>query len=320
MKINKKLKSCVFLIFLCISGICFFSLEEVQAQMADRLGLTFEDSRGKNGENEAGDISGTDQGTISPGDSQSGGRPASGGNSAGNGSAGELPVSSGDGAGPGGEQAVSGGNAAAGDTGKKEWSYMTVEDDYFNDALFIGDSRTVGLNEYGGLNQSTFYASTGLTVYKMFSAEIVPVPGSKKKITAEEALKEKQFAKIYLMIGINEMGTGTVETFMEKYKEQVEHLKELQPDAIIYLQAIMRVSTERSNKGDYITNEGINARNAEIAKLADNDRVFYLDANPLFSDETGGMVSSYTFDGVHLKSEYVLQWKQFLKEHAVNYS
>lgn len=287
--------------------------------MADRLGLPFADSGGRNGENEAGDISGTDQGTITPGDSHSGGRPASGGNAE-SGSPEELPVSSGDGTGSDGEQAISGGNGTAGGAGKKEWSYMTVEDDYFNDALFIGDSRTVGLNEYGGLEQSTFYASTGLTVYKMFSAEIVPVPGSKKKITAEEALKEKQFAKIYLMIGINEMGTGTVETFMDQYKEQVERLKELQPDAIIYLQAIMRVSTERSNKGDYITNEGINARNAEIAKLADNDRVFYLDANPLFCDETGGLVSSYTFDGVHLKSEYVLQWKQFLKEHAVNYS
>lgn len=288
--------------------------------MAARLGFPLADGSEMNGQNDAEDIPGKDQGALSPGDSQSGDRPASGGDSAGSISPEEPPVSVGDGAGPDGEQAISGGNGTAGDAGKKEWSYMTVEDDYFNDALFIGDSRTVGLNEYGGLDQSTFYASTGLTVYKMFSAEIVPVQGSKKKITAEEALKEKQFAKIYLMIGINEMGTGTVETFIAKYKEQVEHLKELQPEAIIYLQAIMRVSTERSNKGDYITNEGINARNAEIAKLADNDRVFYLDANPLFCDETGGLVSSYTFDGVHLKSEYVLQWKQFLKEHAVNYS
>lgn len=200
----------------------------------------------------------------------------------------------------------------------KEVVYHTVDDSYFADALFIGDSRTVGMYEYGGLEEtSTFYASTGLTIYKMFDSKIVAVPGQKKKITVEEALSEKQFAKIYLMIGINEMGTGTVESFMKAYGEAVQHLQQLQPDAVIYLQAIMKVTTERSGQGDYITNEGIEARNEEIAKLADDEKIYYLDVNPLICDETGGMVASYTYDGVHLKAQYIPIWLDFLKEHAV---
>ena len=200
----------------------------------------------------------------------------------------------------------------------QEVVYHTVDDSYFDDAVFIGDSRTVGMYEYGGLEEtSTFYASTGLTVYKMFYSAIVSVPGQKKKITVEEALSEMQFAKIYLMIGINEMGTGTVESFMKAYGEAVQHLQELQPDAVIYLQAIMKVTTERSEQGDYITNEGIEARNAEIAKLADDRKIFFLDVNPLICDETGGMVASYTYDGVHLKAQYIPIWLDFLKEHAV---
>lgn len=196
--------------------------------------------------------------------------------------------------------------------------YVTVEDDYFADAVFIGDSRTVGMYEYGDLeNISTFYASTGLTVYKMFDSAIVKVPGQKRKITVEEALQQNSFTKIYLMIGINEMGTGTVETFIEKYKEVLTHLQELQPDAIIYIQAIMKVTTERSEQGDYINNEGIVARNEELEKLADNRKIFYLDVNPLICDETGGMEKSYTFDGVHLKAQYIQIWKDFLKQHAI---
>lgn len=197
--------------------------------------------------------------------------------------------------------------------------YMTVEDDYFSDALFIGDSRTVGMFEYGGLeNITTFYASTGLTVYKVFDAEIVEVPGQRKKISVEEALQQNQFKKIYLMMGINEMGTGTVETFTAKYQEVVEHLLELQPDAIVYIQGILKVTTERSNQGDYINNEGIVARNDALAQLADNERIFYLDANPLICDDTGGMEPSYTFDGVHLKAQYIDIWKNYLKEHAID--
>lgn len=200
------------------------------------------------------------------------------------------------------------------------WEYTTVEEDYFDDALFIGDSRTVGLMEYAGLEEhATFYASTGLTVYRLFSAEIVPVEGSKDNINIEEALGEKQFAKIYLMVGINEMGTGTLESFLEAYEGVVTHLQELQPDAIIYVQAILRVSAERSAKGDYIYNEGIDARNEGLSLLADNQKVFYLDLNPLISDEEGGLVQDYTFDGVHLKAKYIAIWKEFLMEHAVRF-
>lgn len=197
--------------------------------------------------------------------------------------------------------------------------YMTVEDDYFADAVFIGDSRTVGMYEYGDLEEvATFYASKGLTIYKLFDANIVEIPGQQQKLTVEEALLNNEFKKIYLMVGINEMGTGTVETFTAKYKEAVDHLLELQPNAILYIQGILKVTTERSNKGDYIHNEGIVARNEALAQLADNRRIFYLDVNPYICDETGGLVASYTFDGVHLKAKYVEIWKNYLKEHAID--
>lgn len=251
---------------------------------------------------------------VSPGDMISGGNipkpqePVSGNNtSVSEGSSGEETVNTGE---------VQESPVAS--RSPEEVTYTAVEDDYFSDAVFIGDSRTVGMFEYGGLeNITTFYASTGLTVFKLFDSPIVTVPGQNDKITVEQALSERQFSKIYLMIGINEMGRGTVETFMEKYKEVLAHLQELQPDAIIYLQGIMRVTTERSNKGDYINNPGIDARNAEIAKLADYVKVYYLDVNPLICDETGGMETTYTFDGVHLKAQYIPIWKDFLKQHAV---
>ena len=195
--------------------------------------------------------------------------------------------------------------------------FATVTEDYFSDALFIGDSRTVGLKEYSGMDQATFYASTGLTVYKVFTEKIVPVPGSKQKITIEEALSRQKFGKIYFMIGINEMGRGTVDTFMEEYQKVVTHLQELQPDAVIFVQAIMRVTTERSEKGDYIHNQGINERNERIAQLADNQKIFYLDVNPVICDETGGMNPRYTFDGVHLKAEYIPLWTSYLSSHGV---
>ncbi len=204
------------------------------------------------------------------------------------------------------------------DAAPQEVAYATVDDDYFSDALFIGDSRVVGLYQYSGLmDVATFYASKGLTVFKLFDASIVPVEDERGTITIEEALSEKQFKKVYLMVGINEMGVGDVEGFLAKYQEVVDRIQELQPDAILYLQAIIKVTAKRSEKGDYIYNEGIEERNVGIAAMADNKTVFYLDVNPLICDEMGGMIEEYTSDGVHLKAKYIPIWENFLKEHAI---
>lgn len=199
--------------------------------------------------------------------------------------------------------------------------YTQVEDDYFADALFIGDSRTVGMFEYGGLEEiSTFYAETGLTIYKLLETVVstVDIDGVPRKLTIEEALAERQYSEIYLMVGINELGTGTPETFLEKYAEVVERIRELQPGAILYIQGIMKVTTERSDQGDYINNEAIEIRNEGLAAMVDNVTSYYLDVNPVVCDETGGMEPTYTFDGVHLKAQYIQLWKDFLKEHVVS--
>lgn len=304
MKALKNVKYMVFIFILVLTGIAYYERQDIKDFIGGCLHPETENPGGNSGTVSGGDASGGDA-SISGGDSVSGGDSISGGDGVPAGS-----VSGGDG--------VLTGSVSGGD-GTVRWRYQTVDESYFDDAVFIGDSRTVGLYDYAGLSNTTFYASTGLTVYKVFSAPIVSEPGQKNKITVEEALSEHQFKKIYFMIGINEMGTGTVDTFMEKYKEVVAHLQELQPDAIIYLQAIMRVSTERSNKGDYINNPGIDARNAEIAKLADNKKIFYLDVNPLVCDDTGGLIKEDTFDGVHLKAAYIDIWKQFLMDHAIEF-
>lgn len=233
----------------------------------------------------------------------------------------EMPAESGETEAPSGDAVPEENDAPAGegDGEPAEAVYTAVEDSYFEDALFIGDSRTVGLEKYSGLKETAaFYAATGLTVYRLFDTEIVPVPESRKKLTVEEALQTNSFAKIYLMVGINEMGTGTAETFLKKYQEAVDHLRELQPDAVLYLQGIIRVTAERSAKGDFISNEGIEVRNEGIAQMADGRKVFYLDVNPLLCDESGGLAPEYTFDGVHLKAKYMDIWEDYLKTHAIS--
>ncbi len=194
-------------------------------------------------------------------------------------------------------------------------SFTDVDESYFDDAVFIGDSRTVGLHDYSGLDNATFYASVGLSVYDMWTDAFCEVDG--KKITLEEALLARQFKKVYFQIGINEMGRGTVDGFITAYSQSVQKLKELQPDAVIYVQAIMRVAKEKSDSDPIFNNKGINERNARIAQLADSRTVFYIDVNEVVCDQEGNLRDELTFDNLHLLGSKYDIWVSFLKTKGI---
>lgn len=193
--------------------------------------------------------------------------------------------------------------------------FTKVDESYFDDALFIGDSRTVGLSQYSNWKNPVYYADVGLTVYHVFDKEIANVNGETMNI--DQALQRQKFGKIYVMLGINELGRGTTETFAKKYSQVIERIRELQPDAIIFIEGIMGVSKKKSDSDPIFNNKNIQERNAAIESLADNNSVFYIDVNQAIMDDSGGIPSEYTFDNVHLKAAYYSIWTNYLMEHGV---
>ena len=203
----------------------------------------------------------------------------------------------------------------AGEAEQSSIEFAAVKESYFDDALFIGDSRTVGLADYSGWKNPTFYADVGLTIYDIFDKKIAEVNG--KKTTIAQALQEKSFKKIYIMLGINEMGTGNAESFTKAYQGVIEQIEELQPNAIIFVEAIMNVTKEKSDTDPIFNNTNIIDRNNHLATLADNKKIFYIDVNKVITDSTGGIPAEYTFDNIHLKAAYYKLWTDFLLEHGV---
>ncbi|MCR5100009.1 MAG: hypothetical protein K6B41_01490 [Butyrivibrio sp.] len=198
------------------------------------------------------------------------------------------------------------------------YSLESVDADYFNDALFIGDSRTVGLSEYcEELDQrATFYAKVSLTIYKVLDTPLVETEEG-DDITIDEALQQNQFGKIYIMIGLNEIGTGNTEYFAEAYQKVINRIRELQPEAIIYIQGIMHVTADKSNSDEYVNNDNINERNEAISQIADNINIFYLDMNSSVDDENGDLIKDLSFDDIHLKAPAYERWYNYLKENGI---
>ena len=109
---------------------------------------------------------------------------------------------------------------------------------------------------------------------------------------------------------------GTVSDFASAYEEKLKIIRELQPDARIIIMAIMFETTDYSENETVYNNDNINAKNAAIAKLANGKDIFFLDMNPAVTDETGGLRSDISFDGVHMTAKYYYLWTDFMYAHG----
>lgn len=196
------------------------------------------------------------------------------------------------------------------------YHYDKVEENYFDDAAFIGDSRTLGISDYAGLD-ADFYCENGMTIYKLLEEKGIMNQKSGERVNMSRVLQERKYGKIYIMLGMNELGYGNTAQYLEQYRSVVEQIRAWQPDAVLYIMGNLHVSREKNNMATEFNNVNINDKNAASATLADGTDVFYLDSNPLFVDEEGFLREDLTFDGVHLFANCYLEWKEFLMEHGV---
>jgi len=189
-----------------------------------------------------------------------------------------------------------------------------VGNSYFDDALFIGDSRTVGIAEYGNIKNATFFANTGMSVYNLAKTK-VNIAGL-GKVTLDELLASYKFGKVYILLGINEMGYDLDKT-ANKYKELISKIQENQEGTIIYIQANLHVTETKSKSSSTFSNTRINNLNSKLAQLANNQNIFYIDINEKFDDEKGNLPSNYSQDGVHIYAKYYKDWTNWIAENVV---
>ena len=192
--------------------------------------------------------------------------------------------------------------------------FTTVDESYFTDALFIGDSRLQGFGFWSGI-PATYYCATGFHVYKYETTKVVQTENGKVPIF--EAMPYDAFTKVYIKVGLNELGYGTEENFEKTYAELIAKIREYEPRAIIFVHAILPVTAEKSNNDKAHNNANIAVRNAALEQFAKDQKAYFIDAGPALSDDEGNLRPEMTSDGIHLKPEYMKLWRDYLCEHGV---
>lgn len=182
----------------------------------------------------------------------------------------------------------------------------------FSNSVFIGDSMAEGFMLFSGIKDAAFYYERGLRLDAVAKDRVADTPNGKTTIL--EALRQKTYDRVFLILGLNELGWDNADIFEQRYKNLVDLIRQAQPDAEIYLQAILPVTQERSLSDRVFNNADIAQYNDRIARVAEEKGVQYLDVSPVMTDGSGALYPEASTDGIHLNKEYCIKWLEYITE------
>lgn len=193
-----------------------------------------------------------------------------------------------------------------------------VENSYFDDAIFFGDSISTGIPLYHVADNAVVIAMTGINTDSVNTKKCIDI-GAEERVTFLEAARQYgNRKKVYIMLGGNGLDLE-LESYIGGYKVFIDSVKEQYPDAVIYLQSITPVVSGYVNEiVPEIDNDLINERNQAIMELAKRENIYYLDVASALKNEQGALPDAASpTDGMHFTPEYYHKWFDYLKRHTV---
>lgn len=178
-----------------------------------------------------------------------------------------------------------------------------IDEEFFNKALFIGDSITEGISAYGLLDETNVLAVKGCTILK-----------AEKEI---DTIVKRNPDKIYILLGSNDLLYGMdSKKFSSEYVEFIHHIKDKLPDSKIYIQSIFPVSKDVENEKPMLSNSRIDEFNTELKSMADQQGISYINVEKLLKDDMGIINEDYTSDGIHVKYKVYSIWLDYVKKNS----
>ncbi len=186
-----------------------------------------------------------------------------------------------------------------------------INETFFSNSAFFGNSFIEGMKVYELVPSDTDYISkVGFTVSQASTeaADGGTVPA------IEEFSSGRQYDKIFMMFGENEIG-WIGDAFFEQYEAMINKIKEMQPDAKIYLMSITPISKTASDRADDgLTLSKIKAYNSGIKTVAANTNSTYVDLFTVIAGPDGYLPENAATDGVHFGEDYYIKCLKYMQE------
>ncbi|MBD0266512.1 MAG: lipolytic protein G-D-S-L family, partial [Tolypothrix sp. Co-bin9] len=114
---------------------------------------------------------------------------------------------------------------------------------------------------------------------------------------------------IYIMAGINDLRNGVSdETILRNHRRIIRTLKQSHPESLIIIQSILPTRQQK------IPNTRIRNINEQLAQIAKEQQVNYLNIHNWFTDSEGNLREDLTTDGLHLSTRGYDVWQWALQQ------
>lgn len=206
-----------------------------------------------------------------------------------------------------------------------------VDSSYFDDAVFIGDSVSRKLDLYttaqrktdaSFLGQARFLTAGSLGIHNAMwdldREDAVHPSYQGAAALLEDSIAKMGAKKVYLMLGMNDIGLYGVDDSVTSMQTLVERILEKSPDARIYIQSVtpMIAATEGKN----LNNTTITAFNEKMVELCREKGWYFVDVASVMKDENGKLIASYCSDpndgGIHFTDAGCKAWVDYLYTHT----
>lgn len=169
--------------------------------------------------------------------------------------------------------------------------------------VLLGDSITEG-HPAKQLN--------GMMVVNMgISGDKIDLPTSAGVIRRVELLKGAHPTDVFLMIGINDFGSGKPLAQAEAdYKNLVEKIRATVPEAKLHIESLLPTSGRFA-----FHNKTVVDMNKFLKELADSKKLDFVDTHALYVDAKGELKADVTKDGLHLVPPAYDAWIAELQNH-----
>lgn len=194
---------------------------------------------------------------------------------------------------------------------------VALDDSYFEDAVFIGDSRMDGFRNFSGITKGSFVTAVGMELENFYTdAQIATAQGN---ALVMDALKNINFSKIYMMLGTNELGAYDMDAVKESYRKVLSDIKtrSASADPVVYVYSVIYVEEPLVTTGDYVNNANVDTINLKIMEMCKEEGYHYINVNEVLSDGSHSLISGAASDGIHLNQEYCRKWLDYTKTHYV---
>lgn len=188
------------------------------------------------------------------------------------------------------------------------------DESYFDSCMFAGDSLIVGLGSYGFIPEDRIAANVGMSVMSINTTPLTNPDGS--EILAADKINEAAPENLYVLLGLNLLGTYTDEQLLAAYGDFIDSIDRDKTN--IYIISVPPVTGEReTNEDNPILNSDIDSFNSDLLKFANNRCVYYVDLNTALKGSDGRFPEEYAeADGIHfMKSTYRIML-DFLLSHV----